>query len=168
MTRIHVNQRALLCKPSRDEDSRKPRALLCKPSRDEDSRKPRAFMQNRTDIHGNPNIELVWYSLRKGRKKENCEETDKKQKMDEHDMDRQRLIKLAHPSTSHFTPLPTVGQPTPPPTPPDLPPPPLRTSSAGIWRSNFAPNRDHPWDQGRMDPHSACSSHASDTGCDHQ
>ncbi len=58
------NKRALLCKPSRDEDSRKlilsvmldqglakkaqetkrallckPRALLCKPSRDEDSRK---------------------------------------------------------------------------------------------------------------------------------
>ncbi len=31
--------RALLFKPSRDEDSRKPRALLCKPSRDKDSRK---------------------------------------------------------------------------------------------------------------------------------
>ncbi len=36
--------RALLCKPSRDEDSRKLRALLCKPSRDEDSRKLRALL----------------------------------------------------------------------------------------------------------------------------
>jgi hypothetical protein len=36
--------RALLCKPSCDEDSRKPRALLCKPRRDEDSRKPRALL----------------------------------------------------------------------------------------------------------------------------
>jgi hypothetical protein len=32
-----------LCKPSCDEDSRKPRALICKPSRDEDSRKLRAL-----------------------------------------------------------------------------------------------------------------------------
>ena len=34
-----TGKRALLCKPSRDVDSRKPRALLCKPSRDVDSRK---------------------------------------------------------------------------------------------------------------------------------
>jgi hypothetical protein len=123
VTRIHAKPRALLCKPSRDEDSHKPRALLCKPSRDEDSRKPRAFMQNRTDIHRKPNIELVRYSSRKGRKKENCEKTDKKQKMDAHDMGRQRLIKLAHPSTSHFAPLPTVGQPTPPHATRPFPPP---------------------------------------------
>jgi hypothetical protein len=32
---------------------------------------------NRTDIHGKPNIELVWYSSRNRRKKEDCEETDK-------------------------------------------------------------------------------------------
>ena len=69
-----------LCKPSRDEDSRKPRALLCKPSRDKDSRKPRAFMQNRADIHGKPNIELVRYGSRKqeekGKMRGNGQETE--------------------------------------------------------------------------------------------
>jgi hypothetical protein len=110
-----------------------------------------------------------------GRKKEECEETDKKQKMNTHDMDGQRLIKFICPSTSHFAPLPTVGQPTPPRHPTLTPrhstsptPPPVRTFSAGTWRSNSAPNRGHHWDMERVDPHSVCISHASDTGSNHQ
>jgi hypothetical protein len=106
--------RALLCKPSRDEDSRKPRALLCKPSRGRDSRKLRAFMQTGRIYMENRISSMCGMARENGRKKEKNEETDKKQKMDTHDMGRQRLIKLARPSTSHFTPLPTVGQPTPP------------------------------------------------------
>jgi hypothetical protein len=103
-----------LYKPSHDEDSRKSRALLCKPSRDGDSRKLRAFMQIGRIYMENRISSLYGMARESGRKKEKCEETDKKQKMDTHDMGRQRLIKLAHPSTSHFAPLPTVGQPTPP------------------------------------------------------
>ncbi len=119
--------RALICKPSRDEDSRKLRALLCKPSRDGDSRKLRAFMQTGQIYMENRISSLYGMARENGRKKEKCEETDKKQKTDTHDMGRQRLIKLAHPSTSHFAPLPTVGQPTPPHAT-RLPPLPLITS----------------------------------------
>jgi hypothetical protein len=168
--------RALICKPSRDEDSCKLRALLCKSSSDRDSRKLRAFMQTRRIYMENRISSLYGMARENGRKKENCEETDKKQKTDTHVMGRQRLIKLARPSTSHFAPLPTVGQPTPPPRHPTLtprhptspPPPPFHTSSAGTWRSNSAPNRGHHWDLERMDPHSACISHASDMGSNHQ
>ncbi len=158
-----------LCKPSRDEDSRKPRALLCKPSRDRDSRKPRAFMQTGRIHTENRILSLYGIAQENGRKKEKCEKTDKEEKTETHDTSRQRLIKLARPSTSHFAPRPTVGQLTPPPMPPDLPPPsPFHTSSAGTWRSNSAPNRGHLRDLGRVDPHSACISHASDTGSNHQ
>jgi hypothetical protein len=40
--------------------------LLCKPSRDRVSRKPRAFMQNWTDIYGNPSTSL--YGIARERK----------------------------------------------------------------------------------------------------
>ncbi len=133
--------RALICKPSRDEDSRKPRALLCKPSRDTDSRKLRAFMQTGRIYMENRISSLYGMARENGRKKEKCEETDKKQKTDTNDMDRQRLINLARPSTSHFAPLPTVGQPTPPHAtrPSPLPPP-----------RQFAP---HPPGLGGQTPH---------------
>ncbi len=123
--------RALLCKPSRDEDSRKLRALLCKPSRDEDSRKlsrdgdsrkPRAFMQTGRIYTENRISSLYGMARESWRKKEKCEETDKEQKMDTHDMDRQRLIKSALPSTSHFAPFQRSVNRLPP-TPSDLPPP---------------------------------------------
>jgi hypothetical protein len=84
--------RALICKPSRDEDSRKLRALLCKPSRDRDSRKLRAFMQTGQIYMENRISSLYGLARENGRKKEKCEETDKKQKTDTHDMGRQRLI----------------------------------------------------------------------------
>jgi hypothetical protein len=116
--------RALICKPSLDEDSRKLRALLCKPSRDRDSHKLRAFMQTGWIYMENRISSLYGMARENGRKKEKCEETDKKQKTDTHDMGRQRLIKLARPSTSNFAPLPTVGQPTPPHA--TRPPPPPR------------------------------------------
>jgi hypothetical protein len=129
--------RALLCKPSRDEDSRKPRALLCKPSRDRDSRKPRAFMQTGQIYTENRISSLYGIARENGRKKEKCEKTDKEQQMDTHDTGRQRLIKLARPSTSHFAPRPTVGQPTLPhairPSPHATRPPPLTISHLFRW-----------------------------------
>ncbi len=83
--------RALLCKPSRDVDSRKPRALLCKPSRDEDLRKlvlsvmpdqgrqkglryKKGIYANRTDIYGKPNIGIVRHSSRNRKKKGRLQE----------------------------------------------------------------------------------------------
>ncbi len=71
---------------------------------------------NRTDIHGNPNIELVRYSLRKWKEKEDCEETDK-------DRTRTGIVQIAKGlssytrlGTSYLAPHPSGGQPTPPPT----------------------------------------------------
>ncbi len=83
---------------------------------------------NRTDIHGNPTRELVWYSSREREEKGNREKTDKKQDTDTDSTDQQGLIKFTRPRTSHFTPRREVGQPTRPLPPPRhfAPHPPLR------------------------------------------
>ncbi len=123
---------------------------------------------NQTDIHENWTLGLYGIAQENGRKKENCEKTDKEQKMDIYDTDRQGLIKPAHPSTSHFTPFRAVGQPTLPLAIRLSPPTPFRTSPTETWRSNLAPNRGHFRNLKRMGLHSACSSHASDTGSNRQ
>ncbi len=57
--------KGILCKPSRDKDSRKSRALLCKSKLWQGLIQTKGIYANRTDICGNPNIELVQYSSRK-------------------------------------------------------------------------------------------------------
>jgi hypothetical protein len=120
-------KRAFYANQSRDVDSRK---LFLAVMTDQGSAEKRHRRRghcyaNRMDIHGQPTLELVWYGLGGWEEKGNCKETDKEQKTDIKDTDRQGLIKLAHPSTSHFAPLRAVRHPTPPP-PRHFAPPPHR------------------------------------------
>jgi hypothetical protein len=73
-------------------------------------------MQNRTDIHGKPNIELVWYSSRKRKEKGRLRENGQRIRT------RTGIVQIARGlssytglCTSHLAPHPSGGQPTPPP-----------------------------------------------------
>jgi hypothetical protein len=118
-------KRAFYANQSRDVDSRK---LLLAVMTNQGSAEKRHRRHGhcyayRMDIHGQPTLGLVWYGSGGWEEKGNCEETDKKQKTDIDSTDRQGLIKLAHPSTSHFAPRRAVGHLTRPPTRHFAPPP---------------------------------------------
>jgi hypothetical protein len=154
-------KRALLCKPNRDEDSRK-LFLAVMPNQGLAERRHRRnghCYANWMDIHGQPTLVLVRYSSGEWEEKGNCEETDKEQKTDIDSIDRPGFIKLTRPGTSHLRPRRAVGHLIRPPPPRHFAPPP----PTGIWRSNLAPSCSHSWDLERRRLHSACSSHASDT-----
>ncbi len=109
----------MLCKPSRDEDSRKI-FLAVMPNQGSAERRHKRnghCYANRMDIHGQPTLWLVRYSSGEWAEKGNCEETDKKQKTDIDSIDRQGFIKLACPGTSHLTSRRAVGHPIRPPPP---------------------------------------------------
>jgi hypothetical protein len=57
--------------------------LLCKPSRDEDSRKTKGIYANWTDIYENRILGLYGIAQENGRKKEKLRETDKEQEMEQ-------------------------------------------------------------------------------------
>jgi hypothetical protein len=141
-------KRALLCKLSRDEDSRKP-FLAVMPNQGLAERRHRRnghCYANRTDIYGKPTLGLVRYSSGEWEEKGNCEKMDERQDTDTDSTGRQGLIKFARPRTSHFTPRRAVGQPTRLPPPPRCfaPPPPhqdLAVKSHTKLRSPLRPRR---------------------------
>jgi hypothetical protein len=156
-------KRALLCKPSCDEDSRKP-FLAVMPNQVSAERRHRRnghCYANRMDIYRKPALRLVQYSSGEWEEKGNCVKMDKRQKTDIDGTGRWGLIKLARLGTSHLAPRRAGGQPTRllPPTPFRTSPPPL----PGIWRSNLTPSCGHSWDLESQVTHSACISHASYT-----
>ncbi len=122
--------RALICKPSRDEDSRKLRALLCKQSRDRDSRKLRALCKPdgytwKTEYRAC----TVWLEKTGGKRKSARKRTRKRKRIHMIWVDKGLSSSLALvPPTSHLSQrsvnqLPAT-RPSPPAPPLDLPPPP--------------------------------------------
>ncbi len=121
----------MLCKPSRDKDSRKSRAFYAnqvvtrihanqghcyaKPSRDEDSRKPRAFMQI-GQIYMEIRISSLYGIARERKEKEQSEKMDKDRTTDKNSTDNKKAYQV----TPTPVPHPSGGQPTPPPPSPPL------------------------------------------------
>jgi hypothetical protein len=153
-------KRALLCKPSCDEDSRK-LFLAVMPNQGSAERRHRRDVHcyaNRMDIYGQPTLGLVRYSPGEWEEKGNRKKTDKRQKTDIDSTGRQGLIKLTRLGTSHLAERSVIRPACPPPRHFATSPPPT-----GIWRSNLTPSCGHSWDLERRGTHSACSSHASYT-----
>ncbi len=91
--------KGIYCKPSRDENSRKPRALLCKPSRDRVSRKPRAFYAKQDRYTRKSEYELVRYSLGKEGKRNKARKRTKIGQQTRKYRQQEGLSSYTHPGT---------------------------------------------------------------------